>query len=265
MRSGTRSPIVWPIAARHVQADEVEQRKRPHRVAGAESHARVDSGRVDVGLFEQPHGAEQVREQQPVDDEPGHVGHLDRCLLERRRTAPVRAAASLRARGGREDQLDQLHPRHRVEHVQPDEPLRDARSPSPAARSTARRSCWRGSPAGRARRSSSASSPALTSWSSTTASTTNVACAKRLAVGHDLHVLGVDLGAQAAEGPLDRCARPSAESSRAGQQQHRAVMGGGRRQPAGDRAAAGYCQRSVISAGLSSFRSLVAFVSAFVD
>ena len=46
--------------------------------------------------------------------------------------------------------------------------------------------------------SSSASSRALTSWSSTTASTTNVAGGERLGVGHDLDVLGIDLRAEPA-------------------------------------------------------------------
>src|SRR5437016_3317630 len=65
-----------------VEADEVEQRERPHRVARAKLHARVDVGGVHARLFEQAHCAEEVREQQAVDDEAGNVGDLDGRLLE---------------------------------------------------------------------------------------------------------------------------------------------------------------------------------------
>ena len=65
---------------------------------------------------------------------------------------------------------------------------------------------------------------------------------QRLAVGHDLHMLRVDLGAQAGEGLLDRLPGPIGRVLRACEQQHRSVMGGGGGQTAGDRAAADYRQ-----------------------
>ncbi len=81
--------------------------------------------------------------------------------------------------------------------------------------------------------------------SSTTASTTKVASARACGIGHDLHVLGIDVGAQAVEGPLDGGARPLGRIERAGEQQHRTVVCGGGGEAAGDRAAADNCQMFV--------------------
>ena len=67
-----------------------------------------------------PHGVEEVGEEQAVDDEPGLVGHLDRGLAER--PAPgERPLADAVASAVGEAELDQLHPRHRVEDVEPEE------------------------------------------------------------------------------------------------------------------------------------------------
>ena len=66
----------------HVESDEIQQRQGPHRVPGSEAHAGVDVLGIHGGLFEQAHGAEQIREEQPIDDEAGDVGDLDGCLLE---------------------------------------------------------------------------------------------------------------------------------------------------------------------------------------
>ena len=55
----------------HVEAHEVEQRQRAHRVARAQLHAGVDRLRLDAARLEQPHGVEQVGEEQPVDHEAG--------------------------------------------------------------------------------------------------------------------------------------------------------------------------------------------------
>ena len=124
-RSGTSAPIDSPIAAATSRPDEVEQRQRAHRVAGAELHAGVDALGVDAVALEQAHGVEQVGEEQPVDDEAGGVGHLDRGLLE-----PLAEAVQLELRLGRrlvgEGQLDQLHLLDRVEHVQRGEAVRAA-------------------------------------------------------------------------------------------------------------------------------------------
>ena len=102
-------------------------------------------------------------------------------------------------------------------------------------------------------RSSSASRPDLISWSSTTASTTKVASRQGSRVGHDLNVLGVHVGAEAAEGPLDGGACALGRIQRAGEQQHRTVVGGGGGQAAGDRAAADDCETFLHFAYVSLF------------
>jgi hypothetical protein len=65
----------------------------------------------------QAHGVEQVGEQQPVDDEAGHVRDLDRGLAERL-AQRVRALPGLGRGRARERELDERHLRHRVEDVQ---------------------------------------------------------------------------------------------------------------------------------------------------
>ena len=79
---------------RHVEADEVEQLQRPHRMRGSVGHASVDVLGRHLRRLEHPHRVEQIREQQPVDDEPGLVRHLDRSLAEPRapRSDPLRDA-----------------------------------------------------------------------------------------------------------------------------------------------------------------------------
>ena len=88
----------------------------------AESHARVDRLRLQPGRVQHPHRLERVGEQQPVDHEAGHVGHLDRRPAEHR---TQRAKGCPRLLGGRlrEGQLHQGHPLHGVEHVHPREAL----------------------------------------------------------------------------------------------------------------------------------------------
>ena len=78
------------------------------------------------GRLHQPHRVEQVGEEQPVDDEAGLVGDLDRGLAQRR--APgARALGDPVAQRLREAELDQLHPRDRVEDVKAEEALRRRR------------------------------------------------------------------------------------------------------------------------------------------
>ena len=111
------------------------------------------------GRLLQPHGLEQVGEQQPVDDEPDLVGDLDRGLVHR--PAPGEGPlADAVAQAARKAELDQLHPRHRVEDVEAEEALRDAGRARRARRSRATRSSSPGrrrvprSPAARAARPS---------------------------------------------------------------------------------------------------------------
>jgi hypothetical protein len=70
-------------------------------------------------------GTEQVRKQEPVHDEAGDVRHLDWLLIEGYAQLARTATRVLTGLLG-EHELDQLHPRHRVEHVQPREPFRTA-------------------------------------------------------------------------------------------------------------------------------------------
>ena len=115
---GTRAPDRLADRRGDVEPDEVEQRERAHRMAGAERHAGVDVARRQVGLLEQLDGREEVGEEQPVDDEAGDVGHDDGALAERlaERDRALRAASVAPAR---ERELDELHLVHRVEDVQP--------------------------------------------------------------------------------------------------------------------------------------------------
>src|SRR3954462_8082081 len=107
----------------HVEADEVEQPQRAHRVTGAQLHAGVDRLGLELELDHQPHGVEQQREQQPIDHEAGRVGNLDSGLpqLLAQRRAP---RAGVVVGGGREHELDERHLLDRVEHVQPYEAAR---------------------------------------------------------------------------------------------------------------------------------------------
>jgi hypothetical protein len=85
-------------------------------VAGAELHAGVDLAGLHAGPLDQPHGFEEVGEEQAVDDEAGLVGDLDRGLAQSSAPSEGCLASALGAVG--EADLDQLHPRHRVEDVQ---------------------------------------------------------------------------------------------------------------------------------------------------
>ena len=105
-------------------------------------------------------------------------------------------------------------------------------------------------------RSSSASRPALTSWSSTTASTTKVLSA-RARGSVTIWTCSGSTSAPRRPRVFSTVARArSAESSRAGEQQHRAVMGRGSGEAAGDRAAADYRETFVHCASLSPALSL---------
>ena len=85
-----------------VEADEVEQGQRAHRVAGAELHAGVDLARLHAGLLDEADGVEEVGEEQAVDDEAGQVGDLDRGLAQRRAPGErLLAGAPRRRRGSR--------------------------------------------------------------------------------------------------------------------------------------------------------------------
>ena len=100
-----------------VQADQVGQLERPHRVGAAQLHAVVDvlAGR-DAGL-EHPDRGEQVGHQQRVDHEARAVLGADRVLAEHVGDQLLGAQQCLLAGGERRDQLDELLHRGRVEEV----------------------------------------------------------------------------------------------------------------------------------------------------
>ena len=65
-----------------VEADEVGQLERPHRVVEPDPRTGVDVlGRPDA-LLERPHRLGEERHEDPVDDEPGPVGRHDHLLAE---------------------------------------------------------------------------------------------------------------------------------------------------------------------------------------
>ena len=157
-----------------VEADVVQQRERPHRVARAERHAHVDVLRAHPGLVLEDDGAEEIGEEQAVDHEAGEVGHLDGDLVERL-AQRVRALARAVARGGREGELDELHLRDRVEDVQADEAVLRAGGLREAFDRQRRGGAREQRVVGGDARRGLPSTRILTSWSSETASTTAVA------------------------------------------------------------------------------------------
>ena len=108
-----------------VDPDQIDQGQRTHRIVGAQGHAPIDVLRRHPGLLHQSHSVEEVREEQPVDHEARLIRDLDDGLADR--LAPgARARRDLGARGVGNAELDQLHPRHRVEGVQAEDALRVA-------------------------------------------------------------------------------------------------------------------------------------------
>src|SRR5581483_9429168 len=108
-----------------VDAHEIEERQRAHRVPSAEPHGIVDvDGGTDTRL-DRAHGIEHVRDKQPVHYEPG-------CVLCHHRlfAGPSyevdRGFDRRRARPNGRDHLGELHHRDRIEKVQANEPVRPA-------------------------------------------------------------------------------------------------------------------------------------------
>ncbi len=106
-----------------VEADEIEQRERPHGIAAAELHSVVDVLDRSHTLFVGADSVEQIRHQQPVHDESGFVagaqGHFADLLSEL-----VRGVVDVAGRGNRPHDFHQLHQRHGIKEVQADEALR---------------------------------------------------------------------------------------------------------------------------------------------
>ena len=103
-RAACSGPIGWP--------------------APIDMQASTSAG-VEVELVEQPDGVEEVGEEQAVDDEAGLVGDLDGALAERLAERAGRGRRRRRSSAVGQAELDQLHPRHRVEDVEAVEALGD--------------------------------------------------------------------------------------------------------------------------------------------
>ena len=174
-RGGIGSPIVSPIAFGDVEADEVEQRERPHRVPGAElaCTCRRRPASMPVSSISRT-ALNRYGNSRRLTTKPGMSGTSTGVFSNASHSASARARVSALAAAGKIE-LDELHLRDGVEHVQAEEAL------GPPARLRQPLDRQRGGGAGEDRlgvedaRPARRAAPALTSWSSTTASTTNVA------------------------------------------------------------------------------------------
>ena len=121
--AGTGRAIASPIAAATSSPTRSSSSSGPIGWP-APSFMQRSTGGVEPRLLEQFHGGEQVREQQPVDDEAGDVGDDD-GLLAKRLAEGDRALARALGRLVGESDLDQPHLGYGVEDVQPGEALAD--------------------------------------------------------------------------------------------------------------------------------------------
>ncbi len=132
-----------------VEADQVEQLERAHRVAAAEPHRRVDVlARGELAL-EHRDGVVEVAEQQRVGDEAGLVAADDGVLAELL-DQRGHVLEHLRLGDHRADDLDEVLHRRRVEEVDADDPARVGVGGRDLGDAQRRRCWWPGSP--RARR-----------------------------------------------------------------------------------------------------------------
>ena len=103
-----------------VEADEVGELERAHRVVQADLRAGVDVvGRAEA-LLVGPHRLREERHEDPVDDEARPVGRDDDLLAQVGGDLPDRGLRRVGRRGAA-DQLDQRHDRNRAEEVHADE------------------------------------------------------------------------------------------------------------------------------------------------
>src|SRR5450830_9478 len=109
-----------------VDPDEIEQRERTHRMGAAELHSAVDVRNRPDPLFQRADRVEEIRDEQPVDDEAGIVAGGDRLLAERPRELHHLPVGRI-ARDDRSHDFDELHHGHGVEEMQTRELLRPLR------------------------------------------------------------------------------------------------------------------------------------------
>ena len=107
----------------HVDADEVDERARPHRPAGAVGHRRVEILGRDSAFVEDADAVVQQRDQDPVDDEARRVVAVHRPLARLLRPL-VSDPYGIVARTARADDLDERQHGRRVEEVHADDALR---------------------------------------------------------------------------------------------------------------------------------------------
>ena len=149
---------VQPVAAllvhrvedlvRRVEADQVEQRERAHRVAAAEAHRGVDVLAGGVAALVHRDRVVEVAEQQGVGDEAGLVAADDGVLAE-----PLDQRLDVvedgRLGDDRADDLDEVLHRRRVEEVDADHAAGARVGGRDLGDRAATRCWWRGSASGR--------------------------------------------------------------------------------------------------------------------
>jgi hypothetical protein len=109
-----------------VDADQVGERDRSHRQAGAEPHGRVDVLLGRVPRVDHADSLVEVGEQQLVRDEATPVADDHRGLADGLGEPPGDVDHALVGHDGA-DQLDELHHRCRVEEVEPEDAVRAPR------------------------------------------------------------------------------------------------------------------------------------------
>ena len=106
-----------------VEPDEVQQRQRAHRVAGPGREMRASTSAasgVRSARSSGPHRRGKGNSSR-LTTKPGRSG-TSTAVLPKRRAEARRPLASGSGDASGEADLDQLHPRHRVEDVEPEEP-----------------------------------------------------------------------------------------------------------------------------------------------
>ena len=103
-----------------VDPDQVDQRERADRPAGAEAHALVDVLGARRSLLEHAHRVVEHGDQDPVDDEAGRVAAGDGVLADLLRERVGRVERRVRGELAADD-LDERQDRRGVEEVHPDD------------------------------------------------------------------------------------------------------------------------------------------------
>src|SRR6478609_2242059 len=123
-RSEARAELLLQVLGdreAHVEADEVAETQRPHRMSVAELHRPVDVGGRGHSLLEHASGLEPEQDPEPARREAGDVLDDDRLLAERDGEL-ARTLDDAGIRGPSAYDLDQGHGEGRVEEVHSDDP-----------------------------------------------------------------------------------------------------------------------------------------------